>query len=492
MSWLEMAIVNGMCLRRIRNFGARFGSAASASLSLAGCALMTVEHDPAAPFQDQTGFSAPVSEDRLGSVEATGFDDPALYALIDEALSNNFSLTAAAARLERAGYLADEAGAALWPTLGGSGDYTEIVPLDGQSSGALTGNGFASFAPDVAGRRRAAARASRRDDFAAAGDFELARLELAHTVADAYYDAGEARRRLALLESQIGSISNIAQLTEERFARGAARATDALQQRDLAASLQAQRPSAETALALAESRLDVLLGRPPDSDATGPDALPSAPRPASAGAPMELIARRPDIAASRERLIAADYRVAQAIASAFPDIVLSATATGPSFQVGGVFQSANTVISAFTAEISQTIYEGGARRARRGQARASYDEALANYSATWLSAIASVHDGLVRDDRQRQRVDLLASREAAARAAFEAAKTSYAYGASDFLSVLTAQQSLLTAESDILSARREQLRLHGDLLESLGAYPDGTLIETNRNQTTSPSEEATP
>ncbi len=464
--------------------------AAAAGLALTGCALTTVETDPAAPFSDQTEYAAPTPADRMGPANAPGYDDPALYAMIEEALANNFTVAGARARMLRAGFVADEAGAALLPSFGGSGDYSQIVPLDGETSGASTGTGFASFAPDFAGRRRAAARAARRDSFAAAGDFELTRLEIAHAVADAYFDAGEARRSLALIEAQINATESFAQLAEQRFAQGVGSAADALQQRDLAASLRAQRPTAETALAVAESRLDVLLGRPPDGDADGPTVLPEAPSPASAGTPLELIARRPDLAASRERLIAADYRVAEAIASAFPDIVLSATATGPSFQVGGAFQSANTVISVFVAEITQTVYEGGARKARRRQARASFDEALASYADTWLSAISAVHVGLVRDDRQRQRVDLLAAREEAARAAFEAAKAGYAFGASDFLSVLTAQQSLLSAESDSLSARRERLRLHGDLLESLGAYPDGTFIDTASQTSTSGPEGA--
>ena len=468
---------------------ARMLAILSASVSITGCALTMVEDEPAAPFSNLKAFDAPTPADRLRSVTAPGYNDPILYQFIDEALSSNLSLDAAEARMKRAGFLADEAGAALWPTFGGSGNYTEIVPLDGQSSGAATGNGFASIAPDFAGRRRASARAARRDAFAAAGEFQLARLEIAHAVADAYYDAGEAGRALALLETQISSAENLAELTEERFAQGAGTAASALQQRDFAASLRAQRPGAETALALAESRFDVLLGRTPDSELNGPGALPAAPETASVGTPIELIARRPDVAAARERLVAADYRVAAAIASAFPDIVLSATATGPSFQVGGVFQSANTVITGLTAEISQTVYEGGARRARRRQARASFDEALADYSNAWLSAIAAVHDGLVRDDRQRQRVNLLLSREDAARSAFEAAKTSYAFGASDFLNVLTAQQSLLTAENELLAARRERLRLHGDLLESLGAFPDGTFIETGATPLTpSPKE----
>ena len=125
-------------------------------------------------------------------------------------------------------------------------------------------------------------------------------------------------------------------------------------------------------------------------------------RPAAAGAPLELIARRPDIAAARERLIAADYRVAETIASAFPDIVLSATATGPSLQIGGAFQSANTVISSFVAEASQTFYGGrrpkGAPGARRGP---DSMKPSPDYASTWLNAIAAVHEDLVRDDRQR-------------------------------------------------------------------------------------------
>ncbi|MEM8771285.1 MAG: efflux transporter outer membrane subunit [Pseudomonadota bacterium] len=468
----------------------RFYAIAAAWLGLTGCALVTVEKNPATPFSDQTAYAAPVPTDRTGALSAPGYDDPALHALVDTALETNLTLAGARARMRQAEFITDEAGAALWPTIGGSGDYTQIVPLDGVSSGASRGTGIASFAPDFAGRRRAAARAARREAFAAVGDFELARLEIAHAVADAYYDAGEARRSLALIEAQIKSTESFAQLAEQRFAQGVGGASNALQQRELAASIRAQRPAAETALALAESRLDVLLGQVPDNAADGPDILPGAPPAAAAGAPLELIARRPDIAASRERLIAADYRVAEAIASAFPDIVLSATATGPSFQVGGGFQSANTIISAFVAEITQTVYEGGARRARRRQSRAAFDEALAAYADTWLSAIAAVHDDLVRDDRQRQQVELLEARENAARSAYEAAKMSYAFGAADFLNVLTAQQSLLTAESDTLTARRERLRLHGDLLESLGAYPDGTLIDTASLPTQSDAERA--
>ncbi|MEM9705990.1 MAG: efflux transporter outer membrane subunit [Pseudomonadota bacterium] len=450
------------------------------ALFLNGCALVAVDTKPPMPTVISDAYAAldPDNSASAAPISVSGIDNPALVDLIDRALANNFSLAAAEARLVQAEALAAEARAALFPSISAGGNYTQIESLDGVvSSGASAGNGQISWAPDFSGRRRATAGAARRDAKASAGDYLVSRLQLAHAVGDAFADAGEARRNLALLDTQLNAARALRQLAAARFARGAGPAADLLQQDDVLATLEAQRPTIETLVALAESRLDVLTGAAPDRQDQGPDDVPAFDNAnIDVGVPLSLIARRPDLVAARETLIAADYRAAEALANFFPDVVLSATASGPSFQIGPGFQSAQTVIFALVAQISQSLFEGGARVAQRKRARAAFDEASANFSQAWLDAIASVNDNLIREERQRERVALLAARTKTANANFKAAQTNYAYGASDFTNVLIAQQSYLTAQSDLLAATRDALQFRTDLLEALGALPDGRPI----------------
>ncbi|MEM6648743.1 MAG: TolC family protein [Pseudomonadota bacterium] len=448
----------------------------SISFLLSACTLTTVDENPALPPAAKTEYA--LDSEQQNSLRLVGVQDKDLSALINQVMASNLNLAEAKARLLQAEALADQSRATLFPTLSVSTNYiqNEVVDDIGQGAGAEAGNASFAFAPDFMGRRRAAARASRRDAFAAKGDFELTQLQLAHQVANAYYDAGEARENLRLLDIQIQSADNLSEIAAERFAQGATNASDVLQQRDLVASLKSQKPSFETLLYLAESRLDVLMAQTPDMLPRGPKTVPLVDSDISPGLPGSLIERRPDIVAARERLIAADYRVAEALAAYLPDFTLSASVNGPSFNVAGSIQSADTFILTMIADLSQTLYAGGARSAAKRGAKAAFDGASAAYARTWLEAVAAVSDNLLQEQYQQERTELLEARFTTASAALESAQANYAFGAADFTSVLTAQQSLLQAQSNLLAARRDVMLFRLNLLQALGAYPDGTVI----------------
>ena len=243
------------------------------------------------------------------------FDSPELTALVKQALAANIDLAAAAARVKAAGAQAIIAGADRLPQLD--------LELDGQrSKGSLQGsesavrtirNRFtleatAGWEIDLWGRLAHLNRAALADAGAVVADYRAARLSLAAQVARAWFTAIEAKQQTRLSNSVVGSFRRSLEATEARYRLGIGSSLDVRLSRANVAGAEADLAQRQRELDTALRNLDALLGRYPEAQQELPAELPSVAREVPAGLPAQLLRRRPDLIAARERLFAASER----------------------------------------------------------------------------------------------------------------------------------------------------------------------------------------
>ena len=242
---------------------------------------------------------------------------------------------------------------------------------------------------------------------------------------------------------------------------------DIYQARQNLAAARARKPQIEADLAVAEHALSILLGRYPGpmEDAVVV-ALPEIPAAFPAGLPSELLARRPDVRASLLRVMAADARVGQAVADRFPSINLTGNYGRSSSNFGIATFSAN--FWSLTSDLLMPLFDGGRRRAEADRARAAFRESLAAYNETVLNAFGEVEDALVRNHTTEERIRRLQEQAESTGAALRLAVDNYAKGLSDYLPVLTGQNSDFDARSQLVAARRQLISYRISLARALG------------------------
>jgi multidrug efflux system outer membrane protein len=186
-----------------------------------------------------------------------------------------------------------------------------------------------------------------------------------------------------------------------------------------------------------------------------------------AGLPSTLLERRPDIAAAERRVAEANARIGVARAALFPSINLGLSG-GFETTSGALLSVANSFWALGPLSAAMAIFDGGRRRAGVRIAEAQYDERVANYRQTVLTAFREVDDDLAS---QR----LLAAQERDQREAAVAADHTrdlamirYRDGATDYLEVTTAQTAALDAERALLQVRTQQLTTAVDTVRATG------------------------
>lgn len=425
------------------------------------------------------------------------YGDPQLDQLIEEGLRGSPDVTAAAARFRQASSVAQQAGARLLPSadLDASAGVTKQsynmgLPKDFVPKGWL-GTGRVAldfgFDLDLWGKNRAALAAATSETRAAEIDARQARLALATGVADAYADLArlhdERDIQARALEIRQASQKLVTQRRENGLeTRGSVRQADAT-----VASARAQLAAANQAIEIRQHQIAALIGAGPDRGLaiTRPKRGQLAPLGLPADVTTNLVARRPDIAAALARTEAAAKRIKVARADFFPAIRLSAlvgvqslgyqTLFGPGFVPAGgpgpfldtLFKKDSLFGNAGPA-ISLPIFHGGAISGQYRGARAAYDEAVASYDRTVLSAYQQVADAVTSRRTLDQRLTDARAALTASEEAYGIARQRYDGGLSTYLDVLNVEDQLLAARQSVADLEASAFTLDIALIRALG------------------------
>ncbi|WP_447929299.1 efflux transporter outer membrane subunit [Sphingopyxis fribergensis] len=407
-----------------------------------------------------------------------GFGDAQLDTLIGEGLKGSPDVAIAAARVRAAEAMAQQAGAALLPRVGAEGSAggvqqsknmgipPEFVPDGIQDTGHIAAT--FSFDLDLWGRNRAALAAATSEAEAARVDEAQARLMLTTGIASAYADLAGYYQALDVANDAVRVRTASADLSGERARAGIENQASQRQAESRAASARADVVALEEAIATTRNRIAALVGAGPDrglSIARPQMARPALGLPGNAG--IDLIGRRPDIAAARLRSEAAAKRIDVARADFYPNISLSALVGLQSLGLSNLFKSGSEYGNGGAA-ISLPIFEGGRLQGRYRGSRADYDVAVATYDRTLIGALRDVADIVAqRAATERQ---LIGRREALSAAA-EASKLAglrYRAGLSNQIVQLTAEDSMVALSRTVADLEARQLVLDIALIRALG------------------------
>jgi len=412
-----------------------------------------------------------------------GYGDPQLSGLIAEGMRNSPDVAAAVARFRRAGGFAQEAGAAQLPSLDAQGDATldkqsynngfprEFLPQGWNDSGQLAAN--LGFDIDLWGRNRAAHAAATSEERAAGNDALQAQLVLSTGIGLAYIDLEQQFIERDIRQSTLDMRLSTQKLVSQRYANGLENRVSLRQADAEVASARGSLVEADEAIALRRHQIAALVGAGPDRGLaiTRPVLAALDTRGLPQGVTTNLIGRRPDIAAARERVEAAASRTDVARADFYPAISLGAMGGVQSLGVENLFK-AGSVFGSVGPAISLPIFRGGALQGRYRGARADYDEAVANYDRTVLAAYQQVADAVTTEASLDQRVVDARGAFVASEEAHALARRRYEGGLSSYLDVLAVEDRMLIARSRLAALEAAARSIDITLIRALGGGYD--------------------
>ena len=464
-------------------------------LALVGCASVVPQGDASSAVDVPSAWSAADGAAPGGNASLvqwwSGFSDPLLGSLVEQALLANTSVKTAQAALRQARALRDVAGARLLPTLAGSVSAQRSgTSSAAPSAGRTTTNSFqagldASWEPDIFGANRSALAASEATANASAASLGDVQVSIAAETALNYIALRGAQARLAIADANLASQLETLQITQWRLQAGLVTSLEAEQARAATEQTGAQLPALQTIIAQTRHAIAVLTGQPPAAlvsvlAASGP--MPQAADDLALSIPAETLRQRPDVRAAEHRVTAAVASVAQADAARLPNFRLGGSLGLNALTLGGLTNGAS-VVSALLASVSLPLFDGGALRAQVRAQQAALDQAQVAYQATVLTALKDVENALValRGDRERL-LRLQQAAEAAANASLMA-RQRYSSGLIDFQVVLETQRTQLNTQDAVASASADVSADHVRLYKALGGgwQPDGSAATTDPN-----------
>lgn len=446
------------------------------ALLLAGCALGPDYTRPevAAPaFKEPAGWqpAAPAAEQPRGKWWEA-FGDPVLDGLQDRLEASSNTLLAARAQYQQVLSSVTVAYSALYPAVNATGSAVRSRTAAKNAAPAEVQNSFgaglaASWELDLWGTVRRGLEAGRATAAASAADLESVRLSLHATLAQTYFSLRVADTQQQLYDRTVADYARALKITQNRYAQGVDTRADVASAESQLKTAQAQALDLSLTRAQLEHAVAVLLGRPPASFSLAPAALGIAPPEAPALIPSQQLERRPDIAAAERRLAAASAGIGIAKGGYFPVLSLTAAAGYQGAQWSRLVSAPNEIWSVGGSALAP-LFNAGKTRAQVAAARAAYDQSLANYRQTVLSAFQEVEDNLAAASLLAREAAVQDEAVVAARQATSITLNQYKAGAVSYLGVVTAQSAQLTAERTAVQLLGRRLNASVTLLKAAG------------------------
>jgi outer membrane protein, multidrug efflux system len=444
---------------------------------LAGCS--TKSPPTSAEIRQQSGIltnlplsnpwkAAPVSTNIIRDNWLVTFGDAQLNALVAEALTNNPDLRIASTKVEQAAQYVELARAAMRPQVNllGTGG---LRMGGGDISSALQGISLgASWEPDLWGRMRYGRNAAQAAEASVQADLEFARQSLAANTAKAWFAATATWQQQQIAEETVRTAQDLLNLSNQRRQIGPGSEQDVALARANLGNFQDAAQQARLAHQQALRALELLLGRYPAAEIAARHDFAKPPGAISAGLPIQMLERRPDMIAAERRVAVAFNRVGEAKAAQLPRITLNANVAAIESDILQLKQDFSNPASGAGARLVAPIYQGGALKAQVNIRTLEQKEAVANYARLALRAIGDVENALATAQTLAEREQLLRQVLTDSERALELAKTSYRVGQGDLRSVQQQQLGVYVARMALLNVQSEQLTQRVNLHLALG------------------------
>lgn len=407
------------------------------------------------------------------------YNDSQLNTLIAEALQGTPDLATAQARLKQAEARAIQANAALLPAVSANADYSSMrqsynngAPANatpqGWNDSARATLDF-SYEIDFWGRNRAAVAAATSDLEAARADAAQAQIVLTTSVAAAYAELAQEYADRDAAEAALNVRTQTANLFAQRETNGLENIGSVKQAQALESTAKAEIAALDESIGLTRNRIAALLGQGPDRgltithptiDLSHGFGLPQ-------NLPLELLGHRPDVQAARLRAESAASHIKEAKAGFYPNVNLTGYFGR---QVLGLqyLDSSDSTIGGIGPAINLPLFNRGQLKGAYKSAAATYEEAVATYDATLTHAFQDVADVAVSRKALDDRLAFSQQAVTDAEQAWNIAQQRYKAGLSNYLSVLTAEDTLIQNRRTYANLQARAFTLDINLMRALG------------------------
>lgn len=422
-------------------------------------------------------LSAPADADYRGEWWKV-FQDPGLDALETRVTAANQNIKAAFARLQQARAETRIQRSFLFPTLTAGpgverGRTSVNSPLYGPTK-PTTGNDFVleadlSYEIDVWGRIRNSIASARATEQATVADLATLDLSAHAELATDYFTLCGQDTQVALLDQTVADYEHAVQLTRSLFEGGAAARGDVDQADAQLETARTQARDMRLRRAQTEHAIAVLVGESPstfhlDSRRLRLDAVPP---PIDPGLPSALLERRPDVAAAERRTASANADVGVARAAYFPVFNIGGSGGFESTRTGNWIDAPSRFWSIGPSAVL-TVFDAGRHRAQSAQAHARYDEQVATYRETVLTAYQEVEDNVAASRYLEAEASSQAAAVAATSSALRQAQFQYQGGIVTYLQVVVTENAALSAQLTAADIQIRRMSATVLLIKALG------------------------
>ncbi len=409
----------------------------------------------------------------------TLFHSPALSALIAQALKANPDLQAAQAALR----IAEENAAAqqgyFYPTVAASPSIARYknptaVLAPTLSNGTPYFNLYTpqlvvSYAPDVFGLNRRTVEGLVAQAEAQRYQLAATYLTLTSNVVTAAVMEASLRGQIAATQDIIGLETEQLELFRKQLALGQIAEVDVAQQEAALAQAEAALPPLQKQLAQQRDLIAALVGRYPSEEVAETFELKGMELPLElpVSLPAKLVEQRPDVRQAEENLHFASAEIGVAVANRLPNLTLSGSVGTTAAQTGRLFSN-GTGFWDVIASLTQPVFDGGTLLHKERAARAAFDQAVAQYRATVITAMQNVADTLRALQYDADALKAAAHAESAAAHSLNLVRAQVRLGSVNYLALLTAQTTYQQAEVALVQAQAGRLADTAALFQALG------------------------
>jgi NodT family efflux transporter outer membrane factor (OMF) lipoprotein len=425
-----------------------------------------------------------------------------LNALEDQLNIDNQNIRQAFENFMEARALVREARSQYFPTVSVGGSYTRSQSSSNLSSAGSTGTSGGkqtqvfslpadiSWEPDLWGKVRNTVRANQYSAQLSAADLENERLTEQASLAEYFFEIRGQDALQKILDDTVEADKKALEVVRASYDAGVGDQISVVEAQTTLQTAQSAAINLGIARAQYEHAIAMLIGKPASAFSIPVEPQTALPPPIPVGLPSQLLERRPDIAAAERNMAAANAQIGVARAAFYPVLTLSATGGMESSAIKNLLDWPSRFWSVGPS-VSETVYDGGLRRATVNQYIATYNADLAAYRQSVLIAFQQVEDSLAAVRILSQQIQHQQEAVNSSRTFLKLEQARYDTGIDPYIDVVLAQITLLANQQSLTTLEIQQMTASVQLIESLGGGWDRSQLPTPAQVTRKPSKPET-
>jgi NodT family efflux transporter outer membrane factor (OMF) lipoprotein len=421
-----------------------------------------------------------------------------LNALEDQLNINNQNIRESFENYMEARALVREARSQYFPTVSVGPAYSRSQTSSNLTSGAIASSssgkqsqvfelpGEVSWEPDFWDKIRNTVRSQQYTAQVTAADLANEKLTEQASLAEYFFEIRGQDALQGILDAAVDADKKSLDAEQGRYDTGVDDEISLVQSQTTLASAQSAAINIKIARAQYEHAIAMLIGKQASDFSIPVLAKTSAPPPIPLGLPSQLLERRPDIAAAERTMASANAQIGVAYAAFYPTITLSGSGGFESSALKNLLAAVSRFWSVGPS-LSETIYDGGLRRATVNQYIATYNADLAAYRQSVLTAFQQVEDALAevrilsdQIKRQQEAVNY-------AERYLKLEQTRYDTGIDPYIDLAVAQTTSYSSQQTLADLQIQQMSASVTLIQALGGGWDRTQLPTPAQVTQKPS-----